>query len=252
MQFFIIRSSPIFMALTFLVGAHLLRYVYDQWEIIFGSIAALVVVYFGWLAWRLERVYFWPFLLYALALFGVGMGSIMFLSNQLIVQLLIIGWTALVLIFFEGLFHYLYQTDKRSLVDIGQVLNYYNGIIFFAFIVVVVNGVVFLRFNSWLAWIIIGVMAALLFFTQLRIKKASRSSSIALLVGLMSTQFIFAFHFLSLGVHVVAATVTLGFYWVTSLILAHFEGILTQRRFISYSVVTIALLLAVLLSAQWL
>jgi hypothetical protein len=131
-------------------------------------------------------------------------------------------------------------------------VNYYNGIIFFAFVVIVVNGVVFLRLSSWIGWAAVGVVSALLFFNQLRLKKVSREFSLALLVGLMCTQFIFALHFLPLGVHVIAATATLGFYWISSLVLAHFERVLTQRRLIAYSVVTMLLMCAVLFSAQWL
>ncbi len=252
MQFFIIRSSPIFAALTFLVGAHLLRYVYQQWMFIFAGVAVIVIGYFLWVAWRLERFYFWPLMLYTLALFGVGMGSIIFLSNQLLVQLILVVWAVFALILFEAIFHYLYQTDKRGLVDLSQVINYYNGIIFFTFVIIVFNSAVFLRLNWWLSWLSVGAMASLLVFTQFRLKKVPRDMGLALLVALLCMQFVFSLHFLSLGVHVVAAIATLGFYWLVSLILANFEHILTQRRLITYSVVTALLMGAVLFSAQWL
>jgi hypothetical protein len=252
MQFFIIRSSPILMALLFLVSAHLLRYAYQQWMIIFLVNTLVISGYFGWLAWRLERLYFWPLLFYVLILFWVGMGSIIFMPSQILVQSVIVLWTVFVLILFEALFHYLYKTEKRYLADVAQVVNYYNGIIFFAFVAIVFNGIIFLRFNPLLAWFSIGVVGAILFFTQLRINKAQRDISLALFVGLMCVQFVFALHFLSLGVHVVAAITTLGFYWMTSVILANIGYMLTQRRFITYSVVTILLMGVVLFSAQWL
>jgi hypothetical protein len=203
---------------------------------------------------RLQRKRIWFFLLYSEIFSVIGFVFITLLSNQFFINLFLVFWSIIYLVYLEAIFNYLYRTKKFFLIDLKNITAYINLMILFLLVFSLINLFIFLNLDWW--WVISTFFAIsfILFFERfltvgfdLRKNVVYSLAATVILVELMVTLL-----WWPLSIYVLAVILMVAYYLLSSLSVLSHQNTIGKKLVIQYIVFAVIVLLVVMAQAQWL
>ncbi|HPW39594.1 MAG TPA: hypothetical protein PK619_02645 [bacterium] len=251
MIFLFLRLFPLLLPLIQLFILAALSYAVNYWLWLLLILLAANTFYFLLLYTRLRKKKVFIIWWHSLVMIVAGFVFILFVSDYLLVLLLAIIYGLIYFFYLESVFHYFYQTGKATLLSLENVINYVNLLTVFLGVTALINFYIFINFY-WL-WLLVIAFAAflILFYSRfLFIELNSKEHLIlSLICALLLLEFLGGIIFLPTSLYSLAAAVALGYYFISLVLLAQFNGELTRRTLIRYSVFTIVALSVVFFTA---
>ncbi|OGY49747.1 MAG: hypothetical protein A3B89_02340 [Candidatus Buchananbacteria bacterium RIFCSPHIGHO2_02_FULL_40_13] len=254
MIFVFIRLSPFLIPLLYFIMLEAMFY-FDNFR--FWPFLILLLfnaLYFLSIFFKKRKNEALIFLWHSSILLSIGLAYPLILGSQLFINLFIVIWLLVYLVYLESTFHYFYGTKKILLMDLKNVLAYVDLLTIFFLSVFLINLYVFVNLAAWLVLLVVFSSAFWLIFSQLKINQIAIRPGLvyALVLSLLLTEVLLADLFLSVSFYVSAVLIALLYYLLVSLSILNLQGSLTRGLAIRYLVFTLAIILIVALTSQWL
>jgi hypothetical protein len=254
MLFFIIRILPLLLPALYLGCLKGFFWVVTDWYWWVIASVVLNAVYFVLLYSKLKRKRIWFFAIYATVFTLVGYLYASLLSSPLVINLFLIAWALIYLIYLEGVFNYLYRTDRFFLLDLKSITAYINLAIFFIASFSLFNFYILFDWQLWQvlpAWVI--VVFIILFNRFLSFAFPSKTNLIysgAITVILL--EILLGLIWWPTSIYVSSFVLLVAYYLLSSLGVLYFAGRLSKKVLWQYLILAAVVLTLVLATAQWL
>lgn len=254
MSFILVRLLPIVIPLVYAAIIGLVLGPIFWWPVWLAVILGLIILWCGLVSWRRQRWDSWWFGLYAALMVGIGFGYILLIGSPTAIVAITLGWTWLLMLYFEGAFNYLYQTEKVFVVDLKHVVGYFNLIAFFLATAALANAYIFLQLSWWIVVPGVFVGAGIMIVTRLISHGHTWSAALRYgsIIALVMTEITVVVIWWPVSFYVMAAIAGALYYWLASLAVAALDRVLTRQVIVQYSAVTLAVIVVALATAQWL
>lgn len=254
MTFALIRLMPVFLAAAYLALAAVVVWAYQWWWLWLVAIIGLVVAWCALLVWHSRA---WRSILigaYMIVYILSGLVFSLLVDHQVLLLIFILAWSLFLFLLVEASFHYLYQTDRVSVVNLKYMVYYLNIVVVFVLGAVAANLVLFLGLDWVWAVLIIFIGTLIIGLTQLLVYERLSWQFVyfALIGALIMAEINGALLWWPVSFYVMAAVGAIVYYWLTSIISARWDGRYKTKALIQYSVVALISLAAVLVTAKWL
>lgn len=254
MLFAIIRLLPFVIPVYYFLSLRSLFYFNSWWPFVFASIIAINVVYLLLLRIKSKDKKVSAVLFYSIIYAVLGSIYILILENPLFINLFLLFWSLIYFIYWEAVFHYFFQTQKRSILEMKNIILYLNMIIIFVYSALIINLNIFLSLGwYWVLLIAFFVNLILLInfflFTDLSPRK---NKLVIFILDLILLQLLGVLIYLPISFYVVAFIVSLCYYWLTSFLLLSAHNNLRPMKLVKYLVFGFIIGLFVVLTSFWL
>jgi len=254
MLFAVIRLMPFVIPVYYFLSLKALFFFNSAWPLILASIIVINVVYLLLLRIKSRDKKVSAVLFYSVIYAAAGFVCLLVLENPLFINLFLIFWSLIYFIYWEAVFHYFYQTQKRSVLEMKNIIQYLNMIIFFLSSALLINLNIFWSLQWYFVLLIAFLVNLILLvnfflFTDLPLKK---NELIILTLDLILLQLLIALFYLPISFYVGAFLIALCYYWLSSFFLLAAQHNLRAKRLIQYLVFGLIIGLFVGLTSFWL
>lgn len=253
MLFAIIRLLPFIIPVYYFLSLKSLFYFNSWWPFVFGSIIAINIIYLLILRIKSKDKKVSAVLFYSIIYAVLGSVNVLILENSLFINLFLLFWSVVYFIYWEAVFHHFYQTQKRSILEMKNIILYLNVIIMFAYTALIMNLNIFLGLDWYYVLPIAFLVNLVLLINFFLFNDLAplKNKLVIVVLDLILLQLLAALIYLPLSFYVVAFIISLCYYLLTSLYL-HFAGHnLRPRKLIKYLVFGFIIGLFVVLTSFW-
>ena len=253
MLFLLLRILPYAVPVLFFLTIKGVFYYPDAWP--FLAVAAILppLLYFILLKVKNREKEMFFLAAFALIFSGTGFCYALLLENPISINLFLVVWSLFYGLFLEAVFHDLYETAKTRILDLRNI-SWYGSILCVFFLTgTLVAFDIFLNFPVAILLIILAVAYfCLLYLTLLRQGwEKNRARIYAGLIDLSLVELMGALLIWPSSFYVLAAILSLVYYLLLLLVVAASRQELDRKRLFHYLVYGGVILLAILLSANW-
>jgi len=254
MLFAIIRLLPFIIPVYYFLSLKSLFYYSSWWPIVLVSIIAINIAYLLLLRFKSKDKTASAVLFYSIIYAVLGFVYVLILENPLFINLFLFFWSLIFFIYWEAAFHYFYQTQKRHILEMKNIILYLNLIIIFVYSSLIMNLNIFLSLDwYWVLLIAFIINLVLLINFFLFNGLPLRRNKLAIFaMDLILLQLLGALIFLPISFYVVAFIISLGYYWLTSFYLLFINNNLRPMKLIKYLAFGLIISLFVILTSFWL
>jgi len=178
---------------------------------------------------------------------------LLFLENDLIKQLFIIGSSIIYLLILLNVYSFLHQPEKYQPYTLENLLSYVNLISVFLFYASFYCFGLFLNTPTWLLTILTLIITFLITYQTLWVSKInfSRSRFFVVLISLIISEMYLSIDFLPTSYFVNAVILTTFYYFLINVSREYLLNLLNKKTVIKYSIVSIIVLILTLATAPW-
>ena len=255
MLFILLRFLPYAIPLAYFASLRLVFYYNDQWSWFFYGMLALIAAYFVLLKYKNPRRQVALLAAFALVFAATGFAYALILENSYIISLFLLGWSLILGLYLEAVFHDFYKTAKAYVLSLSNIALY-GGILTVFFLTAAMNS-----FNIFLSlkwyYLLPGLAIAYAIISLLTVlrhnggalKPALLNSGIISLIMLELTG---GLMILPCSFYVIAIVAALAYYSMITLLVASQNGRLNRRELWRLLGFVGAGLAIALLTANWL
>ena len=254
MLFAIIRLLPFIIPVYYFLSLKSLFYFNSWWPFVLVSIIAINIVYLLLLRIKSKDKKVSAVLFYSIIYAVCGFVYILILENPLFINLFLFFWSLIYFIYWEAVFHHFYQTQKRSILEMKNIILYLNLIIIFFYSSLIINLNIFLSLDWY--WVLLAAflinLTLLINFFLFNDLTLSKNKLTIFVLDLILLQLLGALIYLPISFYVVAFIISLCYYWLTSFFLLYAGNNLRPVKIIKYLVFGFVIGLLVVLTSFWL
>lgn len=253
MVFLIIRIAPLLLPVFYFLILESLFYFPERWPWLVVLALLFGFAPFFLMSWRLKDRRLLPLFLHSVVFTGSGLAYVLLISSQLLIQVLIIGWSLVYFIYLESIFNYLYETERALLIDLRHIIGYVNLVTFFILFSALIYYFIFLNF-AWWGVLLIGFAAAwIMLFNRFMVNDCPKQQSIlfAVVLALILTEITAALMFWPVSFYVFAMLMAAAYYLMSSLSVWHLKKVLNREILIRYLIFTFLVIGLTLGTAAW-
>lgn len=202
---------------------------------------------------KINRKRIWFLFLYS-EIFGIiGILYALFLSNNIFVNLFIVGWSIIYYVYLEAIFNYLLRTEKRTILEIKNITGFTSPALVFLTSYTLLAFNVFLYFSVWWLTIIYFVIIFIVSYDRLLVYgfKHIICFYYASVFSLILAEIIIVLLWWTTSLYVLALIPTLVFYLASSFVVLYLSEQLKWKIAIQYIVIVFLILTGVLITASW-
>ncbi|MFA4871983.1 MAG: hypothetical protein WC610_02915 [Patescibacteria group bacterium] len=253
MLFLLIRIFPVLIPVGYFFILKFLFAFSGAWYWFLILAAALNLFYFILLNWKLGRKRVWFFALYSEIFVVLGLVNALLLSNQIFINLFIIIWSIIYLIYLESVFNYLYRTTRFSLIDLKSIAGYISLLMCFIISYALLNFYVFLNFPWWALIIIYFPVIFILFFERFLAYDFPFKTNFlySFLTALVLIEILIVLLWWPNSIYVLALILLIFYYLLSSIAILYWQDKLTKKSARQYLVFAAVVLVLVLMTASW-
>ncbi len=254
MLFAIIRLLPFIIPIYYFASLKSLFYFSGWWPFVLASIIVVNIIYLLLLRIKSKDKKVTAVLFYSIIYAVFGFIYTLILENSLFINLFLVFWSLIYFVYWEAVFHHFYQTQKRSILEMKNIILYLNMIIVFIYSALLVNLNIFLSLDwYWVLLIAFFVNLSLLInFFLFNDWPPGKNKLTIVILDLILLQILGAAIYLPISFYVVAFIVSLGYYWLTSFYLLSVSNGLSYVKLIKYLAFGFIIALLVILTSFWL
>jgi len=254
MIFILIRIFPFLIPLLY---AGILKSVLVLNGQIFWPIVVALVInfwYFLFIFIKKKRGEVFIFILHSTILMLVGFTYLLILSSPVFINLFIIIWSLLYFLYLESIFHHFYQTNRVLLLDLKNIIAYVNLLAFFFLTAFLINLYIFINFSIWLVFLLVGLVAFILIISRLRVNGLTWLKSLVYSItsSILVVEVLVALLYLSVSFYVSALFLAVLYYLLSSFLVLNSKDNLTSKIVWQYLAFTLAVIIIIALTSQWL
>lgn len=249
------RVSPFVLASALLIGMYFIIFVQKYPVAIAFSIVIFgMIVFARLLRFEIRTFQFWHFVLTPILFLVASLGMIFFLEQELVISGIAIASTALIVLYAEYVFQYIHIPSTYQPYSLEYLSLFLNLLTVF-FLSSVGFGSILLLQTSLIAVCVVAFMCfAFVIYGTFWVSKAHDSKIKPYTYGgsILMTELFVAVSFLPSSFYTNAAIMTILFYVFIGLTRAHVLRTLSASVVKRYLIISGVLLIATLLSSQWL
>jgi len=254
MLFAVIRLMPFIIPIYYFASLKALFFFNSWWPFVFASIIAVNVIYLLLLRVKSKDKKVSAVLFYSVIYAIFGFIALLILENQVFINLFLVFWSLVYFIYWEAVFHYFYQTQKRSILEMKNIILYLNILVVFVYSALIINLNVFWGLQWY--WVLLTafivnaiILMNLLLFTDL---SPAKNKLIIFTLDLILLQLLVALFYLPISFYVGAFVMALCYYWLSSFFLLSTQNSLRPKKLIQYLAFGLVIGLFVILTSFWL
>ncbi len=255
MVFFLLIIFPFLVPIAYFIGLRLVFSLFEYWYWVMLLVVAIDFVYFLLLYYKNKAKLRFLSAAFVSSAFFIALGFflIMLLAEGAAIMMFSVLWPLILLIFLYAVLHHSYGTLKTSLVEIRNIVPYFNVVAFFGMAVALVNANVFLAFPWWgvLLLFLVGAFAFNLPFLLLYEDKLRTAVVYDGIITMVMVEIMLALFYLPTGFYVLGAVAALAYYLLAILLQKKFQGMLGGLAVARHSVFIGILILIILATSQW-
>lgn len=254
MLFVLIRTAPFLLSALHFVFIKTMFTVGGIWFLWLSLVLILNATYFALIFLKKRDKKAIIFALHSSIFLSVGFFFLLILGSDFIINIFLLVWSLLYLLYLESILHYFYQTKKVLVVNLINIIAYINLVVVFFASAFLINFYIFISFSPWFILLISLLMSFVIILTQLEVNKIDwvRSVLYASVLSVLMTEVLIAVLFFSVSFYVSAVVVSLTYYLLSSFSLLSIKDGLTKVVILKYSVFTVSVLVAIALTSRWL
>jgi len=248
MIFLALRIFPYLSVLVYF-GLIKLMFIWpDFWNWFLLAILVLGALYFLLLKYKNPHKSIFISAFFSFALLSAGAVYVLILGNGWLVNLFLIIWSALIGLYFEGVFHDFYKTERIGIINLDNLSLYAGMLAVFFFTATIVNLFIFLNFDYWLVLLILAIVYGASILKPLNRIKPDDSDLLlwGAIFELILLEVLIALLFLPFSFYVIAFVVASVYYLLFALVLVTDNK--TRWRRLVYVLIV---LLLIFLTANW-
>ncbi|MDO8668959.1 MAG: hypothetical protein Q7K65_01560 [Candidatus Buchananbacteria bacterium] len=254
MIFILIRVFPFFIPVLYWIILKTI-FIFDG-RFLWPLFIALAVdfLYFLFIFLKKKNGDAFVFLLHSFVLMLAGFSYVLILSSSTFINLFLVAWSLIYLLYLESIFHYFYDTKRVILLDLKNIIAYVNLIAFFFLTSLIINLRIFINFSLVYVFVAVGLSAFILAMSQLRVNGIPLKKSLiySIISALLLIQILIAVLFLSVSFYVSAIILTVLYYLLSSFLVLSAKENLTKAAVWQYIIFTLIVMAIVSVTAQWL
>jgi len=249
------RISPFVLLPVLLAGMYFIIFVQKYPVAI--AIAMVVVgifVFARLLSFEIRTFQFWHFVMTPILFLVASLGMIFFLEQELVILVIAITSTALVILYAEYVFQYLHLPSIYQPYSLEYLSLFLNLLTVFYLSSVGFGSILLLQTSLVAVSVVAFLCFAFVIYGTFWVSKAHESKIKPYTYGgsILMTEFFVSVSFLPSGFYTNAAIMTILFYVFIGLTRAHVLRTLSAPVVKRYLIISGVLLIATLLSSQWL
>jgi hypothetical protein len=224
------------------------------WLWLLVPILLLDIGYFSLLFLKKKDNKIFIFLIHSLFFLTTGFAYLLILGNNLFINLFLIVWSLIYLLYLESILHYFYQTRKVILIDLKNVIAYVNLVTLFFAISFLINLYIFINISWWLVLLVSFALSFILLLTRLEVNgvKLFQSLLYSSVVSLIIVEMVAVVLYFTTSFYASSVMLSLFYYLLSSFSLLNIKKELTKGVIIQYSIFTVVVLALIALTSQWL
>lgn len=253
MVFLLLRILPYLTPVAYFFLARAIFTWSDFYQWFLAAVFLLVSLYFLLLKAKSPVKPILPLWLFALVFAFTGLAFSFILENGLVINLFFIAWSAVLFVYLEAIFHDFYETYRKHLLNLDNIVLYCSLLIIFFLTASLLSWGVFLNFSYLLIFAILPAVYYFLLNLSFRLQKFDLRDSRfkAGAITLILFEILLGFKLLPVSFYVSAAGLSITYYCLFNLALSGRHRKLSVKDFLKYGLFSLLLLLAVLLTAVW-
>lgn len=254
MVFLLLRILPYLTPVAYFFLARSIFIWSDFYQWFLAAVFLLISLYFLLLKIKSPVKPILPLWLFALIFAFTGLTFSFILENSLVINLFFIAWSAVLLVYLEAVFHDFYETYRKHLLNLDNIVLYGNLLVIFFASASLLSWGVFLNFPYLLIFTILPAIYFFLLSLAFKLKKFSQRDGrfAAGVITLILFEILLGFKLLPISFYVSAAGLSIVYYCLSNLALSSHDKKLALKDFLKYGLFSLLLLLIVLLTAVWL
>jgi hypothetical protein len=253
MLFLLLRILPYLTPVVYFFLARAIFLWSDSYQFFLLAIFLLLSLYFLLLKIKSPGKPVLPLGVFALIFAFTGLTFSFSLENNLVINLFLAIWSLVLFIYLEAVFHDFYETYRKHLLNLENIVLYCNLLVIFFLTASLLSWGVFLNFSYWLIFIILPAVYFFLLTLSFKLQKFGLVDSRlkAGVITLILWEILIGFKLLPVSFYVSAAGLSIAYYCLFYLVLSGRHGKLSWKDFLKYAIFSLLLLLIVLLTAVW-
>ncbi|MEK7653566.1 MAG: hypothetical protein AAB358_03735 [Patescibacteria group bacterium] len=253
MVFLLNRILPFVLPLLYFLSLKFLFVFSGYWHVFLILILVGDFIFFFFLNKKVKDRKVFLVFLHSIIFVLVGFAYVVILDSRLLINLFVVFWSVVYLIYLESIFHFFYRTDKVILIDFANIVAYVNLAAFFLMMVVLVNFKIFLNLAWW--WLIlVGFIGAFVFcFNRFLVLNIDKKINLlySLIIAAILAELSWALLILPVSFFVSSLIMAVAYYLFSSLSALKFQEKLMRLTVLKYSVFALIVLILVLATAVW-
>jgi hypothetical protein len=201
------------------------------------NFSVLIIINFVLLKYKNPKKKNFIWLLLFAIIFGLtGWLYVLILEFNLIINLFLFFWSLVYWLYLEAVFHEFYETDRQYAFNLRNITLYSNILIIFFLTASLVNFNIFLGFSLWWLILILFLIYNILFYLTYLKQELGHSAFLYSIIGsILLIQTLGVLLFLPVSLYLIAALVSLLYYFFIMLTSLDFRGQLSKNNLIKNS-----------------
>lgn len=254
MLFLIIRILPILLPVAYFFMLRGFFVFTDRWYYWLAAAVILNILYFIFFSYKLKRMRIWFFAIYSIIFVSLGFAYVSLMSSVFLINLFLVVWSIIYLIYLEAVFNYLYRTERFFLLELKSITAYINLFLFFILSFSLLNFYILFSLKWWWLFLaFIPVTFVILYNRFLSFEFPHKDNAVySGAITLILTEMVIALLWWPNGIYVLAFMLLIAYYFLSSIGTSYFKEQLTKKIIVQYSLLALVMIALVLATAQWL
>lgn len=253
MLFLLIRLFPIFLPVVYYLTMKGFFIWPEKWPYLLAGVVILNWIFFILLNRKLKRRRTWFFAGYATIFTTMGFVYAALLSSVLIINLFLVVWSLVYLVYLEAVFNYLYRTERFFILELKSITAYINLAIFFLLSYSLLAYRVLFDLPLWGVFLAFIPITGVIIYNRFLSFAVPHKANIVYsgVLTLILTEVMAIIIWWSNSSYVLAFILLIVYYLLSSVGVSFYDGKLTKKIILQYIVLSAVATFLVLVTAQW-